>query len=100
MASEQSLFCTETMKKEPIDATVWRSRPPRQGGHPEKLPRRIFAPGRNGQPAVPIGLSPRERQVMEHLAQGLLYKEIADCMNISYAAVHKLQHKIFVKLRV
>lgn len=37
---------------------------------------------------------------MTHLANGLLYKEIADRMNVSYGAVHKLQHKIFLKLRV
>ncbi len=37
---------------------------------------------------------------MERLAQGLLYKEIADNLNVSYSAVHKLQHKIFLKLQV
>ena len=35
---------------------------------------------------------------MKYFAQGLLYKEAADKMGISYAVVHKLQHKIFVKL--
>jgi DNA-binding CsgD family transcriptional regulator len=98
--NEQSLFHIETMKNEPLDTAVWRSRPPPWGGHPEKAQHRIFAPDDNGQPAVPIGLSPRERQVMEPLAQGLLYKEIAGRMNVSHSAVHKLQHKIFVKLRV
>src|SRR5215475_3995842 len=95
--SEQSLFHIETMKNEPLATAMWRYWPPPQGGHPEKAPRIVFAPDRNDQPAIPIpiGLSPRERQVMEHLAQGLLYKEIADCMAISYAAVHKHQHKIF-----
>ena len=38
--------------------------------------------------------------MIEHLAQGLLYKEISDRKNVRYSAVHKLQHKIFVKLRV
>jgi len=37
---------------------------------------------------------------LELLAEGQLYKEIADRMNISYSVVHKHQHKIFVKLRV
>ncbi len=50
--------------------------------------------------AIRFGLSKREREVMQHLAKGLLYKEIADTMNVSYGAVHKLQHKIFLKLRV
>jgi len=47
-----------------------------------------------------LGLTERENEVMGHLARGLLYKEIADDMNVSYAAVHKLQHKIFRKLQV
>ena len=37
---------------------------------------------------------------MEYLARGLLYKEIADRLHVSYSAVHKLQHKVFVKLHV
>ena len=45
-------------------------------------------------------LTLRENQVMGHLGKGLLYKEIADKMGISFTAVHKLQHKIFVKLHV
>ena len=45
-------------------------------------------------------LSGRENEVMKHLRQGLLYKEIADKMGISFTAVHKLQHKIFLKLQV
>jgi len=45
-------------------------------------------------------LTPRENELMKYFAQGLLYKEAADKMRISYAVVHKLQHKIFVKLRV
>jgi DNA-binding CsgD family transcriptional regulator len=49
---------------------------------------------------VHFGLSARESEVMAHLAQGLLYKEIADQMKVSYAVVHKLQHKVFVKLQV
>ncbi len=37
---------------------------------------------------------------MDYLVQGLLYKEIASAMNVSYGAVHKLQHKIYLKLQV
>ena len=39
-----------------------------------------------------------ENQVMECLANGLLYKEVADHLHISYTAVHKCQHRIFLKL--
>lgn len=45
-------------------------------------------------------LTPRENELMKCFAQGLLYKEAADQLGISHAAVHKLQHKIFVKLHV
>lgn len=47
-----------------------------------------------------LTLTPRERQVMESLSEGLLYKEIADKIGISFSAVHKHQHKIFKKLGV
>jgi Response regulator containing a CheY-like receiver domain and an HTH DNA-binding domain len=43
-------------------------------------------------------LTQREIDVMGLLAHGLLYKEIADELGISYSAVHKHQHKIFKKL--
>ena len=45
-------------------------------------------------------LTTRENEVMRHMRKGLLYKEIADKMGISFSTVHKLQHKIFVKLQV
>jgi len=45
-------------------------------------------------------LSVREIEVIRYLAQGFLYKEIADKMDITFSTVHKLQHKIFVKLHV
>jgi DNA-binding NarL/FixJ family response regulator len=45
-------------------------------------------------------LTQREKEVMSLLAHGLLYKEIADKLGISYSAVHKHQHKIFIKLGV
>jgi DNA-binding CsgD family transcriptional regulator len=50
--------------------------------------------------AARSSLTVREIEVIKYLAKGLLYKEIADKMGISFAIVHKLQHKIFVKLHV
>jgi DNA-binding NarL/FixJ family response regulator len=47
-----------------------------------------------------LPLSPREREVLAALAEGLLYKEISQKLGISYAAVHKHQHNIFKKMRV
>ena len=45
-------------------------------------------------------LTLREIEVIRYLAKGFLYKEIADKMDLSYWTVHKLQHKIYVKLHV
>jgi DNA-binding NarL/FixJ family response regulator len=45
-------------------------------------------------------LTDREHHVMSCLAKGLLYKEIADELSLSFSTVHKLQHRIFLKLRV
>ena len=66
---------------------------------------RKHVPGKSDQsscyPAASDARSPlsvREIEVIRYLAQGFLYKEIADKMGISFSIVHKLQHKIFVKL--
>jgi DNA-binding NarL/FixJ family response regulator len=47
-----------------------------------------------------LRLSPRERDVLAGLAEGLLYKEISQKLGISYGAIHKYQHNIFRKLSV
>ena len=72
----------------------------RRAGKPERIrqgtPRdRLASPQ-----ASRFRLTEREQEVMEHLAKGLLYKEIAHHMSVSYSAIHKLQHKIFLKLQV
>ena len=45
-------------------------------------------------------LSPRENDVLSHLAKGLLYKEIANKLNISTNTVRQHIHKIYEKLHV
>jgi len=45
-------------------------------------------------------LTTREQQVLEHLAKGFLYKEIANAMSISYDTVHTHIRKIYEKLHV
>ena len=45
-------------------------------------------------------LTPRERQVLELLAKGLLYKEIADQLTITYETVHTHIRVIYEKLHV
>lgn len=46
-----------------------------------------------------VRLTQRESDVMNGLAAGLLYKEIADNLQISYSAVNKHQHRIYRKLQ-
>jgi DNA-binding NarL/FixJ family response regulator len=45
-------------------------------------------------------LTPREQQVLDFLAKGFLYKEIADAMGISYDTVHTHIRKVYEKLHV
>jgi DNA-binding NarL/FixJ family response regulator len=45
-------------------------------------------------------LSPREAEVLELLAKGFLYKEIAEQMQVSYATVHTHIRHIYEKLHV
>ena len=45
-------------------------------------------------------LSEREQQVLDLLSQGLMYKEIADKLNISYETVHTHIRRIYEKLQV
>lgn len=45
-------------------------------------------------------LSPREAEVLDLLAKGYLYKEIADALGLSYATVHTHVRHIYEKLHV
>ncbi|MEI7947501.1 MAG: response regulator transcription factor [bacterium] len=45
-------------------------------------------------------LSAREREVLDLLAKGLLYKEIADQLNVKHNTVHTLVRRIYEKLQV
>jgi DNA-binding NarL/FixJ family response regulator len=45
-------------------------------------------------------LSPREQEVLDCLAKGFLYKEIADNLGISYETVHTYIRRIYEKLQV
>lgn len=45
-------------------------------------------------------LSPREQQVLELLAQGLLYKEIGDRLHITVGTIKQHIHRIYEKMHV
>jgi DNA-binding NarL/FixJ family response regulator len=54
----------------------------------------------SGLPSGADNLSPREREVLELLARGHLYKEIADLLEISVPTVNTHIHRIYEKLHV
>jgi len=45
-------------------------------------------------------LAPREKEILELLAQGFSYKEIADRLNVAFATVHTYVLRIYKKLHV
>lgn len=80
-----------------------------QGGAPMsgKIARKVIAnfQGQNGE-KIPINsanlrsLTAREREVLEELAKGLIYKEIAAKVNLSPETVRKHVYNIYLKLHV
>jgi DNA-binding NarL/FixJ family response regulator len=54
----------------------------------------------NTSPKDAVDLSPREREVLELLARGYLYKEIADSLRISVPTVNTHIRRIYEKLHV
>ena len=58
-----------------------------------------FQQSRRRPPSVD-SLSPREAEVLDLLAKGFLYKEIADTMKVTYATVHTHIRHIYEKLHV
>jgi DNA-binding NarL/FixJ family response regulator len=51
-------------------------------------------------PSPTENLSEREQQVLDCLAQGLMYKEISDKLGVSYETVHTYIRRIYEKLQV
>ena len=61
---------------------------------------RSFQRFNSALPSEQNNLSPREREVLELLARGFLYKEIAETLNISMPTVNTHIHRIYEKLHV
>jgi len=74
------------------------------GGAPmtSDIARKVVQAFKRSAPAVAEteNLSPREQEVLDFLAKGYLYKEIAEQLNISYGTVHTYIERIFKKLHV
>ena len=76
----------------------------RRGGSPMSMhiARKVVQSLQKSAPAEQPGesLSEREQQVLDLLSQGLIYKEIADKLAISYETVHTYIRRIYEKLQV
>jgi DNA-binding NarL/FixJ family response regulator len=75
------------------------------GGSPmsSHIARKIVQSFQQPVPAVSAeaqSLSPREAEVLDLLAKGFLYKEIADQMKVTYATVHTHIRHVYEKLHV
>ncbi|HXG47319.1 MAG TPA: response regulator transcription factor [Methylomirabilota bacterium] len=75
-----------------------------QGGSPmsSKIARKVvqaFQPGPSPAPEA-AELSPREQELLDLLARGYLYKEIAEAMKISVGTVNTYIRRIYEKLHV
>jgi DNA-binding NarL/FixJ family response regulator len=75
-----------------------------RGGSPmtAHIARKVVQSFQRVSAAVPPteNLSEREQQVLDLLSQGLIYKEIADKLGISYETVHTYIRRIYEKLQV
>jgi len=52
------------------------------------------------KPEPTAELSPREKEVLDLLSQGLMYKEISEKIGVSYETVHTYIRRIYEKLQV
>jgi DNA-binding NarL/FixJ family response regulator len=76
-----------------------------RGGSPmtSNIARKVVQSFRQANPATiqnSDGLSPREQEVLDLLARGYLYKEIAELLNISVPTVNTYVRRMYEKLHV
>jgi len=92
------------LKRTSRDELLSAIRDVHRGGSPmtthiaRKVVQSLQRAGASKQPAE--NLSPREQEVLDYLARGFLYKEIADNLGISYETVHTYIRRIYEKLQV
>ncbi len=92
------------LKRTPQDKLLEGIREVHRGGSPmtTHIARKVVLSFKQSAPSAPPteNLSPREQEVLEYLAQGFLYKEIAEKLGISYETVHTYIRRIYEKLQV
>jgi DNA-binding NarL/FixJ family response regulator len=93
------------LKQTPPDELLAAVQELNRGGSPmsSHIARKVVASFQ--QPAaVPTNelatLSPREKEVLDYLAKGFLYKEIAEALGIGYDTVHTHIRRVYEKLHV
>jgi len=92
------------LKQDSFEEILEAIREMHDGGAPmsrhiaRKVLRSFRRPLRSVREEMP--LTAREIEVLEKLAKGKLYKEVADCLNIALGTVKQHVHKIYQKLHV
>lgn len=90
---------------------IHRGGAPMTGALARKVVDAFRAKSPSAFPVLPVGaavsgggesdeLAPREKEVLDLLAQGFSYKEIADKLNVAFATVHTYVLRIYKKLHV
>jgi DNA-binding NarL/FixJ family response regulator len=92
------------LKRAPRAELLDAIREVQRGGSPmtTHIARKVVQSFQRTAPSTPPGetLSAREQEVLNHLSQGFLYKEISEKMGISYETVHTYIRRIYEKLQV
>ena len=96
------------LKRTPTKELIEAIKEVKRGGSPmtTHIARLVVQSFQKAAPAAPQSggelseLSEREQQVLDLLAQGLIYKEIAEKLGISYETVHTYIRRIYEKLQV
>jgi DNA-binding NarL/FixJ family response regulator len=93
------------LKKSPAHKIIEALRELYDGGSPmsASIARRVIGTFQARPPAhstPDLGLTPREQEILDLLAKGLLYKEISDQLGTTTGTVKQQIHKIYEKLQV
>jgi DNA-binding NarL/FixJ family response regulator len=92
------------LKRTPPDELLRGIRDVHRGGSPmtSHIARKVVQSFHQGpaEGSAESALSPREREVLDFLSRGYLYKEIAAKLAISYDTVHTYVRRIYEKLQV
>jgi len=94
------------LKRTPTPELLEAIKEVQQGGSPMTMhiARKVVQSFQGARAAAanpnPENLSEREQQVLDLLSQGLMYKEIAEKLAISYETVHTYIRRIYEKLQV